>query len=428
VGESRAKDNCASNSDSKGATLQHNKIHDHNRRWREKQQQKPAQGENKQQLNRAVAWNKKVGGGIKICARPPSLPDARDTSPPADDDAASKKAATLDDVTSPDIGVGGEHIDIDTDERAAPMRKLTEKLVKTIKGLKTEKTAGISKSDEEALRITTTVLKNLASGSRGNEQTKNVAEASENAAPLHDVTPSNIGMGGEQMGTNSAAAPVRVLSERLVGNYEIVATEKEAEKLPLNELQEWPENLRRRLAETEAALHAERMAHAETRQKLKEVIVDKEDGVYGVSPKDVSRSPVIEVGGERDTSINSSAAASMTEFREGKSADDDLRVELEVKNQLDKDRTHTNSEVGGGEKQLKNKWAVEFKADETITIIEVGGKKRAEAQAEIGAEEAIFIKISISKSASLTIELQTLTDGAASKTAAKNKKSSTTVI
>ena len=106
----------------------------------------------------------------------------------------------------------------------------------------------------------------------------------------------------------------------------------------------------------------------------------------------------------------------------------DLRVELEVKNQLDKDRSHTNSEVGGGEKQLKNKWAVEFKVDETITIIEVGGKKRAEAQAEIGAEEAIFIQISISKSASLTIELQTLTDGAASKTAAKNKKSSTTVI
>ena len=38
----------------------------------------------------------------------------------------------------------------------------------------------------------------------------------------------------------------------------------------------------------------------------------------------------------------------MTEFREVKSADDDLKVELEVKNQLDKDRTHTNSEVGGG--------------------------------------------------------------------------------
>jgi hypothetical protein len=61
-------------------------------------------------------------------------------------------------------------------------------------------------------------------------------------------------------------------------------------------------------------------------------------------------------------------------------------------------------------------------------IIEVGGKKRAEAQPEIGAEEAIFIQISISKSASLTIELQTLTDGAGSITAVKNKKSSTTVI
>jgi hypothetical protein len=124
--------------------------------------------------------------------------------------------------------------------------------------------------------------------------------------------------------------------------------------------------------------------------------------------KDVSRAPVIEVEGERDTSINSSAAASMTDFREGKSADDDLRVKLEVKNQLDKDRTHTNSEVGGGENQLKNKWAVEFEVDETITIIELGSKKRAEAQAEIGAEEAIFIQISISKSASLTIGLQTL--------------------
>jgi hypothetical protein len=80
----------------------------------------------------------------------------------------------------------------------------------------------------------------------------------------------------------------------------------------------------------------------------------------------------------------------MTEFREVKSADEDFRVELEVKSQLDKDRTLTHSEVGGGEKELKNKWAVEFKVDETITIIEVGGKKRAEAEDEIGAEEAIF--------------------------------------
>jgi hypothetical protein len=77
-----------------------------NRRWQEKQQQKPVQGEDKQQLDRAVAWNKKVGGCIELCVRPPSLPDARDTSPPADDDAVSETATTLDDVTSPDIGVG----------------------------------------------------------------------------------------------------------------------------------------------------------------------------------------------------------------------------------------------------------------------------------------------------------------------------------
>ena len=56
----------------------------------------------------------------------------------------------------------------------------------------------------------------------------------------------------------------------------------------------------------------ERVTHAETRQMLKELIVTKEDGV---SPKDVSHSPVIEVGGERDTSINSSVAVSMNEFR-----------------------------------------------------------------------------------------------------------------
>ena len=144
---------------------------------------------------------------------------------------------------------------------------------------------------------------------------------------------------------------------------------------------------------------------------------------------DVSQSPVIEVGGEGDTSINSSAAASMTEFREVKSTAD--RVGLEVKSQLDKDRAHTDSKVGGREKQLKNKWAVEFKEDETITLIEVEGRKRAEAQAEIGAKKAtISIKIGISKSANLKIELETLADEAASVTAAKKKKSSssTTVI
>ena len=56
---------------------------------------------------------------LELCDRPPSLTDAKDTSPPADHDAASEKEATLDDVTSPDIGVGGEHID--TDERETPM-------------------------------------------------------------------------------------------------------------------------------------------------------------------------------------------------------------------------------------------------------------------------------------------------------------------
>jgi hypothetical protein len=76
------------------------------------------------------------------------------------------------------------------------------------------------------------------------------------------------------------------------------------------------------------------VAHAETRQKLKELIVAEEDGV---SPKYVSRSPVIEVGGERDASIASSAASSMTEFREVKLTADGLRVEQEVKSQLDKD-------------------------------------------------------------------------------------------
>ena len=107
---------------------------------------------------------KRLGGYRALC---PSLTDARDASPPADDDAASEKAATLDDVTSPDIGVGGEHID--TDERVAPIRELPEKLVENIKGLKTEKTTGFSKRGEETLIITKAALKNLASGSRGNE-------------------------------------------------------------------------------------------------------------------------------------------------------------------------------------------------------------------------------------------------------------------
>ena len=61
----------------------------------------------------------------------------------------------------------------------------------------------------------------------------------------------------------------------------------------------------------------------------------------------VSQSPVIEVGGQRDTSINRSTVFSMTEFREVRSTSD--RVGFAVKSQLDKDKAHTNSEVGGGE-------------------------------------------------------------------------------
>ena len=52
-----------------------------------------------------------------------------------------------------------------------------------------------------------------------------MAEASEKAATLNDLAPSNIGVGGEQMGTNKAAAPMRALSEGLVAIYDIVASE-----------------------------------------------------------------------------------------------------------------------------------------------------------------------------------------------------------
>ena len=56
------------------------------------------------------------------------------------------------------------------------------------------------------MQITTAALKKLAGERRGNEQTANVAEASEKAVTLNDLAPSNIGVGGEQMGTNKAAA------------------------------------------------------------------------------------------------------------------------------------------------------------------------------------------------------------------------------
>ena len=97
VVEARAKDKNVSSSESTQASLQHNKIDEHNRRWQGKQQQR------KQDV-------------VKV---------------------DSEKTVTLDD-----------HNHIDSDERAAPMRESPEQLVDTVKGLKTEKRAGISKSDE----------------------------------------------------------------------------------------------------------------------------------------------------------------------------------------------------------------------------------------------------------------------------------------
>ena len=78
---------------------------------------------------------------------------------------------------------------------------------------------------------------------KSDEQTANMIATSEKSVTINDLTPSNIGVGGDQMGTNKAASPMRVLSERLVTIYDKVSTEKETEKLSLNELQECPENL-----------------------------------------------------------------------------------------------------------------------------------------------------------------------------------------
>jgi hypothetical protein len=129
----------------------------------------------------------------------------------------SEKAATLDD-----------HNHIDSDERATPMRESPEQLVDTVKGLKTETHAGVSKRDEEVLLINRETLKKLASDRRGNAQTAAVAEISEKVKTINDLTHHNSGVEIEQMGTNKAADPIRALSERLITTYEVVVTEKEA--------------------------------------------------------------------------------------------------------------------------------------------------------------------------------------------------------
>jgi len=177
VVEARAKDKNVSSSESTQASPEHNKIDEHNRRWQGKQQQR------KQDV-------------VKV---------------------DSEKAVTLDD-----------HNHIDSDERAAPMRESPEQLVDTVKGLKTEKRAGISKSDEEVLLINRETLKKLASDSRGNTQTAAVAEISEKVKTINELTHHNSGVEIEQMGTNKTADPIRALSERLITTYEVVVTEKEA--------------------------------------------------------------------------------------------------------------------------------------------------------------------------------------------------------
>ncbi len=56
------------------------------------------------------------------------------------------------------------------------------------------------------------------------------------------------------------------------------------------------------------------------------------------------------MGGERDAIIVSSVASSMTEFREVKTTADGLRVEQEVKSQLDQDVSRSPVIELGGER------------------------------------------------------------------------------
>ena len=104
--------------------------------------------------------------------------------------------------------------------------------------------------------------------------------------------------------------------------------------------------------------------------------------------------------------IYKSAALSVSEFIEVKSTTENLRVELEVKTQLDKDVSHSTS------------------------AIEVGGERRVDSQTVIDTEKApLIIKIRISKSVYLTIKLESLKDGSSSVTSANKKyKSSTSVL
>jgi len=263
VVEARAKDKNVSSSESTQASLQHNKIDEHNRRWQGKQQQR------KQDV-------------VKV---------------------DSEKAVTLDD-----------HNHIDSDERAAPMRESPEQLVDTVKGLKTEKRAGISKSDEEVLLINRETLKKLASDSRGNTQTAAVAEISEKVKTINELTHHNSGVEIEQMGTNKAADPIRALSERLITTYEVVVTEKEAKhdksNTPVTEVGGEMKNY--------------------TVTKFRENEMDK-NTIYNSANNTVTKFRELEM--DKNTIYNSTAA-SMSEFSEVTSTAEDLKYKDKPKPSL----------------------------------------------------------------------------------------------
>ena len=266
VAEAQAKDKKVSSSESTKASLQHNKIDEHNRRWQGKQQQR------KEDV-------------VKV---------------------DSAKAATLDD-----------HNHIDSGERATPMRESPEQLVDTVKGLKTEKRAGISKRDEEVLLINRETLKKLASNRMGNAQT---AEISEKVKTLNDLTHHNSGVEIEQIGTNKAADPIRALSERLITTYEVVVTEKEAKhdksSTPVTEVGgEMNNNTVTKFTEVGGEMYN----HTVT--KFRELEMDK-NTMYNSANNTVTKFRELEM--DKNTIYNSTAA-SMSEFSEVTSTAEDLK-------------------------------------------------------------------------------------------------------
>ncbi len=72
----------------------------------------------------------------------------------------------------------------------------------------------------------------------------------------------------------------------------------------------------------------------------------------------------------RDMSIARSAAVSMTEFRDVKLTSDGLRVELEVKSQLDKDVSHSPVIEVGGERDTNIVSSVAVSMTDVITLLE----------------------------------------------------------